>query len=109
MPELLLLGVLVLVAAAALVTLVVLAASARRRDVARSTALRAARWEVATTAEAGRTVVSVERVAVVDGSRTVLGRTLVASIDDGAPDWQDQLLRARIEAQERAAVLALES
>jgi len=39
----------------------------------------------------------------------VLGRTLVASIDDGAPDWQDQLLRARIEAQERAAVLALES
>lgn len=67
---------------------------------------RGARWETYTESGGGQTCVVVRRVAT---TGVELGRQLVASIPDAAPDWELRYHDAMAEARSRLAALESQS
>jgi hypothetical protein len=74
----------------------------RVEAVKRAEVKRSAQWQVADISTRQAMLIVVQRVT---DEGEVLGRVVVASVPDGAEDWEDQVLKARLEAASRAQLL----
>jgi len=66
----------------------------------------AARWETHTESRGGVTTVLVRRI---DPGGAELGRQVIATIQDGDPDWESRYHEAMAQARSRVATLEIES